>query len=113
RAGRVIVYGIAAALVVSLGTAVGEGTSVALPSNGSAGASACSRTAAQTQGWGGAAQTDDFATAASLNNWHRYEGVGHDGNGTRSPDAVSVADGSMVIQADISGRSGGVTPRWG
>ncbi|MEE4022079.1 glycoside hydrolase family 16 protein [Gordonia sp. PKS22-38] len=72
----------------------------------------CAASAADTHGWGSPARSDQFTGAASLNDWHLYDGPGHDGNGRRTPDAVSVSGGDLVIRSDLRGNSGGLTPRW-
>lgn len=111
---RAAVGGAVAILFASMCVSVGSGSVHAFPFSGSLGGpGACTTTAAQTQGWGSLEHSDDFADAASLDNWHRYDGAGHAGNGLRTPDAVTVSDGAMVISADLAGNSGGVTPRWG
>jgi hypothetical protein len=62
--------------------------------------------AAAAHGWtqvGG----DEFNGGMS-SKWSVYEGDGHAGNGTRTPDAVSVENGSLVIRGDSKGNTGGM-----
>lgn len=48
---------------------------------------------------------DDFA---DLSQWWVYNGLGHDGNGLRSPSAVAVSSGIMTITGTADGTSGGM-----
>ena len=62
--------------------------------------------AATTQGWtlvGG----DEFNGSKS-SEWSEYDGEGHAGNGRRTPDAISVENGSLVIRGDSEGNTGGM-----
>jgi hypothetical protein len=68
----------------------------------------CPNTAADAFGWGDPNRADDFGDPGSLNAWKLYDSVGHDGNGRRTPDAMSVADGALTITGDPSGNSGGM-----
>jgi hypothetical protein len=68
----------------------------------------CPVTAADTLGWGQPNRTDDFTDPASLAGWTIYNGPGHAGNGRRTPNAMSVADGMLTITGDTSGNSGGM-----
>ena len=61
-------------------------------------------------GWG-AATGDEFAGGGLGANWTPYDGPGHDGNGRRTPDAVSVENGNLVIRGDSQGNTGGIS--WG
>lgn len=45
--------------------------------------------------------------------WTVYDGKGHAGNGRRTPDAVSVADGILTIRGDENGNTGGISARFG
>lgn len=40
--------------------------------------------------------------------WGKYDGAGHSGNGRRTPDAVTVENGNLVIRGDSNGNTGGV-----
>ncbi|ANW65688.1 glycoside hydrolase [Mycobacterium sp. djl-10] len=73
----------------------------------------CLATAAQTQGWGAPSRGDDFSDLSSLANWWIYEGPGHDGNGRRTREAVTVVDGMLVITGDAQGNSGGMAFKGG
>src|SRR6185312_10256563 len=64
-------------------------------------------TAACKFGWGAAGGVEDFDDAG-LGNWSRYDGPGHDGNGIRSPDAMSVNNGVLTITGDANGTTGGM-----
>jgi len=68
----------------------------------------CPNTAAAAHGWGPPNRIDDFTDPASLDQWTVYDGPGHDGNGRRTPAAVSVADGILTITGDSEGNSGGM-----
>lgn len=62
------------------------------------------------QGWA-AAGGDEFTGGGLGSNWSAYDGPGHDGQGRRTPDAVSVQDGNLVIRGDSEGNTGGIS--WG
>jgi Glycosyl hydrolases family 16 len=66
-------------------------------------------TAAQVFGWGTPNRSDDFT--AGLSQWGLYDGAGHDGNGRRTPKAISVANGIMTITGSANGDTGGMA--WG
>jgi Glycosyl hydrolases family 16 len=68
----------------------------------------CGKTAAQTFGWGTPNRVDDFGDPSSLSSWQLYDGPGHDENGRRTPDAISVANGALTITGDANGNSGGM-----
>ena len=70
------------------------------------GGGACPTTAAAAFGWGAANRADDFI--GSLAGWGIYDGPGHNGNGRRTPRAISVADGVLTITGDARGNSGGM-----
>jgi hypothetical protein len=64
------------------------------------------KSAAAALGWtpvGG----DEFNGGMS-SKWTLYDGPGHAGNGRRTPDAVSVENGSLVIRGDSKGNTGGM-----
>jgi licheninase len=63
--------------------------------------------AARLLGWGEPERVDEF-TGPLGSDWDRYDGVGHNGNGVRSPDAISVHDGLLTITGDADGTTGGV-----
>jgi hypothetical protein len=65
------------------------------------------RSAAAAKGWtrvGG----DEFNGGLSPL-WSPYDSEGHDGNGRRTPDAVSVQNGMLVIRGDAEGNTGGMS----
>lgn len=68
----------------------------------------CPTTAAQTHDWGEPNRADSFASPAALQGWTVYNGPGHNGNGFRTPLAVTVTDGVLAITADAHGNSGGM-----
>jgi Glycosyl hydrolases family 16 len=83
-----------------------EPAATAGPSGGAAADTADGTTAAATYGWGTPDREDDFS--GGTDQWSIYDGPGHDGQGRRSPSAVSVADGVMTITGDASGTTGGM-----
>ncbi|RZT83422.1 glycosyl hydrolase family 16 [Pseudonocardia sediminis] len=62
------------------------------------------------QGWA-AAGGDEFTGGGLGANWSAYDGPGHDGQGRRTPDAVSMENGNLVIKGDSEGNTGGIS--WG
>jgi hypothetical protein len=66
-------------------------------------------TAAAKFGWGTPSRSDEFT--GDLSQWGLYDGPGHAGNGTRSPDAASIKDGVLTINGDSAGTTGGMA--WG
>lgn len=68
----------------------------------------CPTTAASTLGWGRPDRSAEFTDPAELDAWGVYDGPGHAGNGRRTPDAVSVADGLLTITGTPDGDSGGM-----
>jgi hypothetical protein len=59
-------------------------------------------------GWGTPSVTEEFESADDLKEWDVYDGVGHDKEGIRSPDQVSVKDGILTIEGDSEGKTGGM-----
>jgi len=68
----------------------------------------CAKTAAATLGWGTPNRADDFSDSSSLAGWRLYDGPGHNGNGRRTPRAISAADGVLTVTGDAQGNSGGM-----
>ncbi|MBC3194329.1 glycoside hydrolase family 16 protein [Pseudonocardia sp. C8] len=66
--------------------------------------------AALAKGWQ-AVGGDEFTGSSLGENWTAYDGPGHDGQGRRTPDAVSVENGNLVIRGDSEGNTGGIA--WG
>ena len=66
-------------------------------------------TAADRLGWGTPVREDDFTSGS--NQWNLYEGPGHAGEGERSPSAVTISDGVLVLTGDSQGTTGGMS--WG
>lgn len=70
--------------------------------------SAGSETSAATLlGWGEPSRVDEF-DGPRPQGWNLYNGQGHDGNGRRTPDAISVRDGILTITGDSDGNTGGM-----
>jgi hypothetical protein len=66
----------------------------------------CPTTAAATLGWPAPDRSDDFT--GPLRGWGVYDGKGHNGNGRRTPQAISTSDGILTITGDAQGNSGGM-----
>jgi hypothetical protein len=66
--------------------------------------------AATAQGWKLLGR-DEFAGSALSQRWGTYDGPGHDGNGSRAPDAVAVRNGLLTIRGDTDGNTGGMAYR--
>ncbi|WP_156819638.1 glycoside hydrolase family 16 protein [Pseudonocardia sp. HH130630-07] len=111
--------GPAAAVPGTAGPAAAPGTAVpgtavpgaAGPGTAAPGAPApgptCTTTAADTLGWGEPTRRSEFDGTAVPPDWHPYgPEPGHDKQGTRTPDQVSVADGAMTIAAEADGTTG-------
>ncbi|OLL70521.1 glycoside hydrolase, family 16 [Pseudonocardia sp. Ae263_Ps1] len=65
-------------------------------------------TAQAVFGWGAPDVIDDFTGTALGPGWNAYDGPGHAGNGTRSPDAATVADGVLTIDGTGDGTTAGL-----
>ena len=63
--------------------------------------------AATKYGWGTPNRVDEFDSGLGRD-WDVYDGEGHDGQGRRTPDAVSVKNGIMTITGDASGNTAGM-----
>lgn len=79
-----------------------------LSANSAEGDGNCAATAASAFDWGEPERSDDFDDPASLSGWKIYNTVGHAGNGRRTREAVTVADGLLTITGDSAGNSGGM-----
>ncbi|ALE85861.1 hypothetical protein XF36_24210 [Pseudonocardia sp. HH130629-09] len=66
--------------------------------------------AALKMGWQ-AIGGDEFLGSTLGSNWSPYNGEGHDGQGRRTSDAISVENGNLVIRGDSQGNTGGMA--WG
>ncbi|MEJ8278791.1 glycoside hydrolase family 16 protein [Pseudonocardia spirodelae] len=66
--------------------------------------------AALKMGWQ-AIGGDEFLGSALGGGWSAYDGPGHDGQGRRTPDAITVENGNLVIRGDSQGNTGGMA--WG
>ncbi|HYH29634.1 MAG TPA: glycoside hydrolase family 16 protein [Pseudonocardia sp.] len=73
----------------------------------SSGGGSDGRQAADVHGWtrvGG----DEFNGGKS-EMWSEYDGEGHAGNGRRTPEAITVENGMLVIRGDSEGNTGGMS----
>lgn len=68
-------------------------------------------TAASAHGWGAPTVVDEF-DRFDPTKWSVYDSVGHAGNGRRTPDAVSVANGVLTITGDPNGNTGGLSAKF-
>jgi hypothetical protein len=65
--------------------------------------------AAKLLGWGAVIDGDEFAYTGPPNSrWDMYDGPGHDGNGTRDPEAYNVANGILTCTGTAGGSTGGM-----
>ncbi|MCW2716519.1 glycoside hydrolase family 16 protein [Pseudonocardia sp.] len=72
--------------------------------------SECAATAAQKLGWGAPTRESDFAGTTLPTDWHPYgPEPGHTRNGTRTPEAISVADGNVTITGTADGTTGAMS----
>ncbi|WP_060715177.1 glycoside hydrolase family 16 protein [Pseudonocardia sp. HH130629-09] len=85
------------------GSSSGGGTG-----SGGGATSMCTTTAAETLGWGEPKVADEFEGTSISGDWNAYDGPGHGGNGRRTPDAISVADGQLTITGSENGDAGGM-----
>jgi hypothetical protein len=67
-----------------------------------------STSAGRLLNWGEPNRVDTFDGTSLKSDWNVYDGVGHAGNGRRTPDAFSVKDGIMTITGDSAGSTGGM-----
>jgi beta-glucanase (GH16 family) len=65
-------------------------------------------TAAETFKWGKPNRADEFDGGKPGAGWYIYDGAGHNGQGRRSPSAVSVGAGILTITGDSSGTTAGM-----
>jgi hypothetical protein len=68
----------------------------------------CGATAANAQGWGDPMRSSEFDSRSALADWNVYDTDGHNGNGRRTPTAMSFDDGALTITGDPAGNSGGM-----
>jgi hypothetical protein len=85
----------------------GDETTAAAPRSARAGGGGGGREAAAVHGWTRAGG-DEFDGGMSPQ-WSPYDGEGHAGNGRRTPEAISVEDGALVIRGDSEGNTGGLS----
>ncbi|WP_345602766.1 glycoside hydrolase family 16 protein [Pseudonocardia adelaidensis] len=71
--------------------------------------SECTATAAERHGWGEPTRRSDFSDGLP-GDWHPYgPEPGHDEKGTRTPEAITVADGVATISATEDGTTGAMS----
>ncbi|MFP3463850.1 glycoside hydrolase family 16 protein, partial [Arthrobacter globiformis] len=70
--------------------------------------------AASTLGWGSVVAGDEFnyTGAPDRTKWSVYNSSGHAGNGLRSPQAWSVANGVATVSGDSAGTTGGMSAKF-
>jgi hypothetical protein len=68
-----------------------------------------------TQGWGTPIYQTEFPETGNPNPtwWSRYDGPGHNGNGTRDPERIQVANGVMTLTGLANGSTGGMAHELG
>ena len=59
-------------------------------------------------GWNKLVQEDHFEGTKLSDKWSVYDGPGHDGEGVRSPDAISLSNGILTITGTPDGTTGGM-----
>jgi hypothetical protein len=65
--------------------------------------------AAKLLNWGAVIDGDEFQYSGPPNSrWSMYDGPGHDGNGTRDPEAYNVANGILTCTGTAGGSTGGM-----
>lgn len=72
-------------------------------------------TAAQVHGWGTPLPASDefnYSGPPDPSLWTVYDGVGHDGNGTRDPERVVVSNGILRIDGLANGSTGGMNHKF-
>ncbi|MDQ1059038.1 hypothetical protein QFZ23_002939 [Arthrobacter globiformis] len=70
--------------------------------------------AASTLGWGSVVAGDEFNYTGTPDRtkWSVYNSPGHAGNGLRSPQAWSVANGVATVSGDSAGTTGGMSAKF-
>ncbi|WP_376934894.1 glycoside hydrolase family 16 protein [Arthrobacter liuii] len=70
--------------------------------------------AAAILGWGPVVAGDEFSNTGTPDptKWTVYNGPGHAGNGIRSPQAWSVANGVATVSGDAVGATGGMSAKF-
>jgi beta-glucanase (GH16 family) len=70
----------------------------------------CGRTAADVHGWGAPARSSEFSGDALPPDWHPYgPEPGHERQGLRTPDAITVAGGTATITGTADGTTGAMS----
>ena len=70
--------------------------------------------AATNFNWGPVVTGDEFSNtgAPDSSKWSVFKGPGHDGQGVRSPQAWSVANGVATVKGDSAGTTGGMSAKF-
>lgn len=85
-------------------------TAPAVPGPAPADPSECAATAEQQLGWGAPRRESDFDGTALPADWHPYgPEPGHTRSGTRTPEAITVADGNVTISGTADGTTGAMS----
>ncbi|MFC4944751.1 glycoside hydrolase family 16 protein [Pseudonocardia sp. GCM10023141] len=63
--------------------------------------------AATAKGWT-LVDSDEFNGSSLSGKWGPYDGAGHNGNGRRTRDSISVGGGLLTINGDAGGNTGGM-----
>jgi hypothetical protein len=91
------------------GGSTGSGGGTGTGSTGGSGNADDGVEAAKLLGWGSVIDGDEFTYTGSPNSrWDMYDGPGHDGNGTRDPEAYNVANGILTCTGTSGGSTGGM-----
>jgi hypothetical protein len=91
------------------GGTTGSGGGTGTGSTGGTGTADDGVEAAKLLSWGPVIDGDEFTGAgAPSSRWGLYDGPGHDGNGTRDPEAFSVANGVLTCTGTAGGSTGGM-----
>lgn len=91
-------------------TGSGGGTGTGSTGGSSSGSTDDGTEAAKLLNWGSVIDGDEFNyTGAPVSTkWSMYDGPGHDGNGTRDPEAFNVANGILTCTGTANGSTGGM-----
>jgi hypothetical protein len=91
------------------GGSTGSGGGTGTGSTGGSGNADDGVEAAKLLGWGSVIDGDEFTYTGPPNSrWDMYDGPGHDGNGTRDPEAYNVANGILTCTGTSGGSTGGM-----
>jgi Glycosyl hydrolases family 16 len=84
-----------------------DGAQAATASQRSSGNRGGGRQAADVRGWTRVGGDEFNGSISEL--WSPYDSEGHAGNGRRTPEAISVENGMLVIRGDSEGNTGGMS----